>query len=215
MQQSPSTQNLGSMPDRDAFIRITKSIAALDAILCPDWDGRYYSFDSRWNIDEQMASMRNGCGDDWKAHITQAGIILFGLAHESDICRPGRPWPGVLDNVPEVFRPSMSEPAFDTENLSYCIWLLSDSAGWQKGNVAFPLPDSADPDGSVEFLAILDGNPVTYKNWATDYYEVDIDLPAVEAIYGADHLTPNLIKSLNPDVELEEIQEDIEGIGYR
>ena len=203
------------MPDRDTFIRITKSVATLDAILCPEWDGRYYSFDSHWDNGEQMASMRNGCGDDWKAHITQSGIILFGLAHESDTYRPGNPWPGVLDDVPEVFQASVSEPAFDTTNLSYCIWLLSDSAEWQMGSVAFPFPDSSDPDGSVDFLAILDGKPVTYRDWATDYFETDVDLAAVEAIYDGNELTPDLVKSLNPQIELEETQEDLEGIGNR
>ena len=214
MERSPSTQDLGSMPDRDAFVRVTKSLATLDAILCPDWSGRYYSFDSHWDNGEQLASMRNGCGDDWKAHITEVGIVLFGLAHESDICRPGNPWPGILDKVPAAFQASVSEPAFETSNLSYCIWLMSDSTGWQMGDVAFPFRDSADPDGSVEFLSILDGNPATYRDWAADYYETGVHLSSVEAVYGGEDLTSILVKSLNPHIEIEDIQEDIEGIGY-
>jgi hypothetical protein len=202
------------MPDRDAFIRITKSIATLDAILSPEWDGRYYSFDSQWNVGEEMASMRDGCGGDWKAHITEAGIILFGLAHESDTFLPGNPWPGVLDDVPDVFQSSVTEPAFDTSNLSYCIWLRFDSAGWQMGDIAFPVPATPDPDGSIEHLAIFDGNPATYRDWAADYYETDVSLPSVEAIYGGDNLTPQLVKSLNPSIELEETKEEIEKIGY-
>ena len=215
MRRSPSTHNLDLLPHRDAFIRITQAIATLDAILCREWDGRYYSFDSRWGAGEQMASMRNGCGDDWKAHITPAGIILFGLAHESETCRPGDPWPGVLDSVPDVFESSVSEPAFDTSNLSYCTWLLSDADTWQMGAVTFPFPDSADPDGSIEFLEILDGSPLTYSNWAAYYFEADIRLAAVEAIYRGDKLTPNLITSLNPDIKLEDLQEDLETIGYQ
>ena len=36
--------------------------AVLDLIVSPDWDGRYYSFNSKWSENEQMGSMRNGCG---------------------------------------------------------------------------------------------------------------------------------------------------------
>ncbi len=213
--QSPSTVNLGALPDRNEFVRLTKSLAMLDAILCPNWDGRYYSFDSRWDNAEAMASMRNGCGDDWKAHITDAGIIIFGLAHESDTCRPGEPWPGVLSDVPSVFSASVDEPAFDTNYVSYCVWLVADSESWQVGNVDFPFPDSADPDGSIEFLSILDGRAKTYKSWASDYYETEIDLAAVEEIYLGSVLTDELVGRLNPELSLQEIQDDIEQIGYQ
>ena len=211
----PSTANPGAMPGRDKFVRLTKSLAMLDAILCPDWQGRYYSFNSRWDNAEAMASMRNGCGDDWKAHITDAGIILFGLAHESDTYRPGEPWPGVLSDIPPLFSASVNEPAFDTGNVSYCLWLIKDSESWQVGNVELPFPDSADPDGSIEFLSILDGDPNTYKSWADYYYETDVDLSAVEEIYGGSVVTDELIRRLNPELSLPEIHDDIEQIGYQ
>ncbi len=34
----------------------------LDAIMSPDWELRYFSFDSRWSPTEEMVSMRNGSG---------------------------------------------------------------------------------------------------------------------------------------------------------
>ena len=42
--------------------RICKGIAALDAMMSDDWEGRYYSFDASWNkrAKHRMASMRNG-----------------------------------------------------------------------------------------------------------------------------------------------------------
>ncbi len=202
------------MPNRDDFIRITKSIAMLDAIMCPEWEDRYYAFDGKWGSGEQMASMRDGSGDEWKAHVTDAGIILFGLAHESAMFRHGNPWPGILDDVPAVFDASIAEPAFDTANLSFCLWLLADSATWQRGDVAFPDTDSSDADGSIELLAILDGKPSTYRAWAEDYYEMDIDLAAVEAIYRGEPLTPERVSALNADIRLDDLGEDIEGIGY-
>ncbi len=50
--------------------RTTQSFATLDLIVSPEWEDRYYSFDSNWSPSEQMASMRDGCGDEW--------FLLFG-----------------------------------------------------------------------------------------------------------------------------------------
>lgn len=36
-----------------------RSLAMLDAILSPDWESRYYSFNAGWADGEEMASMRN------------------------------------------------------------------------------------------------------------------------------------------------------------
>jgi hypothetical protein len=35
----------------------------LDAIVCPEWEHRYYSFNANWAADEVMGSMRDGSGD--------------------------------------------------------------------------------------------------------------------------------------------------------
>ena len=37
-------------------------MAMLDAILSPEWDCRYYSFNAGWSPDEQMGSMRERLG---------------------------------------------------------------------------------------------------------------------------------------------------------
>ena len=62
---SLSTATPERLPDIEKLRRLTKSIAMLDAIICPEWEFRYYSYNSKWGRGEEMASMRNGCGDDW------------------------------------------------------------------------------------------------------------------------------------------------------
>ena len=42
-----------------------KSIALLEAIISPEWEDRYFSYDSDWAEDEEMASMRDGEGNSW------------------------------------------------------------------------------------------------------------------------------------------------------
>lgn len=42
-----------------------RSLPMLDAILTPDRESRYYSFDATWAEGEEMASMRDGSGDEY------------------------------------------------------------------------------------------------------------------------------------------------------
>jgi hypothetical protein len=80
-----------------------KSLAALDAIIEPEWEYRYYSFNSKWAESEAMGSMRNGQGDEWFCVFSPVGAFLKGFDHESEMSpwnqEPKRVWPGVLDGV--------------------------------------------------------------------------------------------------------------------
>src|SRR4051812_1215303 len=102
-----STRDLSLLPGVDGLRRALQSIAMLDAILCPEWEFRYYSFNAAWDRGEQMGSMRNGSGDHFFAHFGPAGCCLKGFAHEYPMSpyreSPPRPWPGVLEAVPAEF----------------------------------------------------------------------------------------------------------------
>ncbi|MDJ0703625.1 MAG: hypothetical protein QNJ46_10125, partial [Leptolyngbyaceae cyanobacterium MO_188.B28] len=114
--------------------------------------------------------------------------------------------------APVAFADSMMEPAFDTKNLSFCIWLMEGSSDWCMGNVDFPTV--SDPDGSGMLLAILDGQPATYQVWAAEYYECAVGLEAIEAIYHQSPLTEELVQTFNPDLTFSDLGEDLLEIGY-
>ena len=40
-------------------------IPYLDAIIEPEWEYRYYSYNSKWSDTEEMASLRDSCGGEW------------------------------------------------------------------------------------------------------------------------------------------------------
>src|SRR5262245_65269722 len=71
-----------------------------------------------------MASMRNGQGDDFFILFNNSGAIIKGFDHESPMSpyahKPKRVWPGVLDDVPDVFRSFLDEPAFTIEDTTFC-----------------------------------------------------------------------------------------------
>ena len=43
-----STRNLEGLPDVTRLKRLLQSLAMLDAILMPEWEYRYYSFNAHW-----------------------------------------------------------------------------------------------------------------------------------------------------------------------
>src|SRR4051812_22282843 len=102
-----STRNFSLLPDVTGLCRTLQSMAMLEAVLCPEWELRYYSFNSSWAKGEQMGSMRNGSWDELFAHFGPAGCWLKGFAHECPMTpyrtRRKQVWPGVLDVVPDEF----------------------------------------------------------------------------------------------------------------
>jgi hypothetical protein len=55
----------GALPAITELRERCQAFVALDAMLSPEWEWRYYSFDAHWAPGEQMASMRDGSGDAW------------------------------------------------------------------------------------------------------------------------------------------------------
>lgn len=153
----------------------------LDAIMSPEWEDRYFSFDSRWAPDEEMASMRNGSGDEWSIVFSSAGAFIRGFDHESDMsphANGGRLWPGLVERVPEVFADCVTEPSFgdDTTLLATaCLWREARDGHWSIGDIVFAPGD--DPDGADWlFEELVDGTPAGYRRFAEQYYEVPVAL---------------------------------------
>ena len=212
-----STRDLSLLPNVDGLRRTLQSMAMLDAILCPEWQFRYYSFNAAWAVGEQMGSMRNGSGDDFFAHFGPAGCWLKGFAHEYPMSpyreNPPLPWPGVLDAVPVELRGCLQEPAFSVADVTFCIWRRYADIYWHVGPIEFP-PGHPDPDGSEFLLSDLDGKAESYRAWAADYYEREIELAAVEHVYRHLPITPDVVARLNSEVSLNDLAADISEISY-
>ncbi len=207
---------LSVLPDIESLKKLSQSLAMLDAILSPDWEYRYYSFNSKWSENEMMASMRDGSGDDYFIFFNSQGSIIKGFAHESSMSpfvnEPIKVWKGILEKVPVEFKDFLSEPAFSLESTTFCIWRRFADSNWQIGEIVYP--EENNPDGMDELLAILDGNPLTYKKWVEYYFGKEISLSSVENIYQHEPLTNEILKGLNENISIEDLEEDIEEIGY-
>lgn len=211
-----STRSLAELPSINELIRRSKAIAMLDAILSPEWDYRYYSFNSKWAAGEMMASMRNGSGDDYFILFNEHGAAIKGFDHESAMSPwvkdPKAIWPGMYDGVPPEFSSFLNEPAFSMEDVTFCLWKRYVDPEWRCG--VKDLPPEEDPDGSAWMLAELDGDPATYRSFAADYYEVDLPLEVIQQIYAHLPLSDAMVKALNGQVTLESVAADAAEIGY-
>jgi hypothetical protein len=160
-----------------------------------------------------MASMRDGCGDDWFLLFDQDGAALKGFAHKSPFAADISFSVRIRDLVPPVFKGFLNEPAFSMERATFCLWRKHDDPVWsvvlREGG-----PTSAAQDGSEELLGILDGNPETYRAWAEDYYERGVPLKAIKAVYAHEPLSEDLVSALNPRLALADVNADAIEIGY-
>ncbi len=214
------SQLAARLPDVNALLSWSQSMAMLDAILSRDWDVRYFSHDAHWAPGEQMASMRNGSGDEYSFTISPDGTYGRGFDHESALSpftrQPPRPYAGLLDVVPDVLRDAVEEPAFklgDVPSVTLTLWRLDGDGAWSHGE-ARDVDPPANDDGGTWLFDDLDGRPETYLAFATDYYEVPLSLDAITHVFQRRPLTDAVVRSLNGDVAVKNLIDDIRSIGY-
>jgi len=211
-----STRDLCSLPNILNLRKLTQSLALLDAIICREWQYRYYTFDAHWDNDLSVFFMRNGSGDEFIILFAKEGVIIKGFAHESIMTpyrhNPLRLWSGVIDQVPNFLRKYLDEPAFELMATTFCIWRTVTDNEWKCGNIAFPNDNLG--DGSAMLLSILDDNPETYQKYAQEYFEKAIDLSVIQYIYQHMPLTDEIVKKLNNDLRLDNLGDELQAIGY-
>lgn len=178
-----------------------KCIAVLEAIICPEWEYRCFSYNSHWGDEEEMASMNNSSGDEWflwvKGRHAAVKLINYEIGILSDIS-------SIRNEFPPSYAEFISESAFSIDDSS-SLWYLMDN-DWVKFDV--------DREEARSMLAVFDWSALDYKEWADDYYENDIPIEAIENIM-AGSLTEGDVQLLNPDLRLKDLDEEIEEIGYR
>lgn len=118
---------------------------------------------------------------------------------------------GLTEGVPEALREHVAEPAFTINgvpSITVCGWRETSAPGWSFGE---PLdPDLRGEDGGASWLfAELDGQPATYRAFAKEYYEVEIPLAAVAAVFERHPLTPALVGELNPGADFDAVVAEV------
>jgi hypothetical protein len=195
-----------------------QALALLDAII----DADYYDFTRSWGED-QAASMTNGSGEEYNIVFTAAGgVFIRGLYHESPmLAKHDGLWPGLLDGLPDEFRPHVDEPAFfgpdDSLDATFVLWRRAGDDAWQAGRGIDFAPvetDETDPDGSWLLDVLLDDIAEQYVDYAEEIFEVTPDRDAVEHVVAFRPLTDEVIAAIDPEADPEKIRRRAAEIGY-
>lgn len=201
---------LNQLPVIEKCRRIFQSIALLDAIIMPEWEYRYYSFNAKWYTNEMMASMRDGSGQHYFALFNKCGLIIKGFEHYSTVDnrfqQTGEIDKKIFKYVPVEFNNFLKENAFVIDKTTFCLWNLKNEEVWH----------SVKEHNSNELylLKVLIDGAEGYVKWAEEYYETDIPISIVKDIFDFMPLNNDMIKSLNKEISLEDILEDIAEIAY-
>ena len=196
--------DINLLPIPTQLRKISQSLAMLDAIMMPEWDYRYFSFDAHWDDDneEMMASMRTGEGDEY--YILFCPRNALGKVYISDTVQMSKSKIEKLeDEVPYKLASFMDEEAFDVDNASFFFWRSRTDKEW-----------ICTKEGDLDYLKFLEGDATYYTEWAEEYYEKSIDLDVVKKIMKFSPLTSAMVEKLNPQITLKELSEDIAEIGY-
>ena len=240
-----STKNLALLPNIEDLKNLCKSLSVLDAINSPEWDSRYYSYQNKWDENEEFFEMRDGSGDEMKLLFSTKGCVINGFAHESQMSswkkievKEGKSFlknlfgsnkrktelvqdisKGVVDSLPNEFHDFIFGEPVKSSGTTFCIWRKSTDSEWNVGQIEYPNDDYL--DGSSELLYIFDRNPETYKNWAEEYFDDTfedrtLDIELVKFIYEGSILTKDIVQKINPKLEdFEQLKLDLENIGYK
>ncbi|MCU0351797.1 MAG: hypothetical protein MUF43_13370 [Flavobacterium sp.] len=203
-----STKEL-NLPNRQKLQSICKAISVLDAILSQEWEFRYYSYNNKWSENEEFCEMRNGSGDHMLLLFRPDGCIINGYAHEC----PQQEKEKLTRNLPSNFNEFIFGEPVKTIGTTFCIW-TNENNDWRTGQI-----DNYE-DNSEEMLGIFDGNPQTYIDFATAYFEESyiesgIPLETVTDIYNGKTLTKEMVLTIVDTLEdWEQLEADLNEIGY-
>jgi hypothetical protein len=153
--------------------------------------------------------MRNGSGDHMLILFQNEGCVINGMTHEYYPKDKGK----LTAGLPKVYYEFIFGEPVNSIGTTFCLWTI-DKSIWRIGE-----PEDFE-DGSAEMLAILDGNPQTYIDWATEYYEdsfvpSDNTYEVISEIYDGSVLTRAMILSLVDNLsDWGKLKDDLKEINY-
>ncbi|WP_426115898.1 hypothetical protein [Massilia sp. PWRC2] len=189
------------------------ALALLDAILCPEVEYRYFSYDPAFAAGQHVAAMRNGEGDHWYLHLSGAGAIIKGHVHALPRADARAMALQAQRMVPGEFAALLHDATFMMDTVSFCYWQRLEDAVWCQ----LAHPDARQQhryDGSQDYLSILLAPASCYYEYATDYFECEPPLASIEHLYAHAPLTAAIVRSLNPQMSLADALAAAARIGY-
>ena len=188
-------------------------LARLNVILCDDDWLRYHKYNCGWSEKEELAEIDDGSGNNMFILFSENGCVVKGFDHESPISPHAQDvykvWDGMYEGLPNHFDELISDESIEKEDVTFCFWREYGDSVWSKGEVEFP---KGEDDGSGFLLGTIHPNAEKFKDWAEEYYEVDIPLGPLSEVYRNEPITEEIILKINPDGDLETVKRELEAL---
>ncbi|HBC3450894.1 TPA: hypothetical protein KDY51_004810 [Vibrio parahaemolyticus] len=176
-----------------------KQLALLNAIIEPEWEYRYFSYNSEWSGDEEMASLRDSCGGEW--FIWFSGDLV-GFKCTSPVDGLVDEFQQLLQAFPQCYSEFVREPAFTMQTGSAAWYLHLD----RLVKFGFDINDLPTPE------TILKMSASDFCAFADSTYEVELSQQIVQSIFDGDFNVESAIE-LNPEVEVSELLAELPQLG--
>lgn len=193
------------LPNKESLQNVCKSLALLDAILCQDWEYRYYSYNKNWAENEECFTMRNGEGDELLILFKDRQCIINGFLSEEGCMDKHK----LKEEVPALFQSFIFGEPIITIGTTFCVW--TDVFGnWNADDI----------DGLsqkyTDFMSAYTTDPRVYLYWAIDYYEIDnLNYDALNVVFNGKELNKEDVLNINEELEdWDQLKEDLDEIGY-
>ena len=182
-------------------------LVALDIVMIPHDESwlRLYSkiVDSDGQLD--IFKIDNGAGDHLFIVFSENGCIMKGFDHESEFSPHQRDdfsvWEDIYDETPKHLLDLLSDPMFEKDEVTFCIWRGNNDSDWLTGTIINP--DNHD-NGFGFLCGYLYVSAFDYCDWAKYYYGKELPLSVVEEIFAGTDIDEKIIKVINPDRDVAE-----------
>jgi len=192
--------NINELPSINKVKKILQGLALMDAILMPEWEYRFFSYNCNWDEkgNESMASMRDGEGNEYFLYFSDLGVA-GKLLFENQIQNPL----SILEKIPDIFESFKNEVAFNLNHTTFFFWRSYQDEKWvvSPNNLKF-----------YPLLGFIKNSYKGYQQWAENYYERDIDSKTLKEVFTFLSVNSEQLSILNSELTLEDLKEDMEEI---
>ncbi|MEK4425015.1 hypothetical protein [Solibacillus sp. FSL K6-1523] len=150
----------------------------------------------------------NGSGDNLIVFITKNGVFMKGFDHENELNQfAADEWDDaffecVYDNIPFEFLDLVGN-VDERDETTFCMWYINGNDEWQQNEIL-------GNDGGKEYLLqYIMKSANEWCNWAKYYYETNIEVDVVKALYNGEPITQTIIKKINPKTGPMEVLQEI------
>jgi len=196
------------IPHPDQLRQKLKALATIDALLCNQWDLRYFSFNAHWAENEELGSMRNGEGDDFFVLFFRECAAIKGASLEHKYLAGTSFIKVARQQIPKEFGAFLTEPAFSMKEATFIYW---HSNSWQE--VISPKRDHRG-DGSAYLMQWIIWDEFAHTRWVKEYYDIDIDPTSIAAVFSGQIIDQVLLTKFGFDGDITELTRDLAEIGY-